>query len=73
MILLFGSHNDLEKVSDLYVCACLLLADCRFMRFLPSVVATATMLVVISHVEPCIGLDCQNELIGILRIDKVTI
>lgn len=43
------------------------------MCYLPSVVATATMLLAISSVERCDGIDYQTELLGILGIDKVTI
>lgn len=50
-----------------------MLADCRFMCYLPSVIATATMLLVIRNVEPFDGVDYQTELLGILGIDKVTI
>ncbi|KAG6422093.1 hypothetical protein SASPL_118656 [Salvia splendens] len=54
-------------------CHCLLLSllsDCRFMRHPPSALATATMLYVISSVEPTIGVDYHDQLIGILGIDK---
>ncbi|KAL2520904.1 Cyclin-D3-1 [Forsythia ovata] len=54
-------------------CECLLLSlisDCRFMCYLPSALATAVMLYVISGVEPCIGVEYQNQLIGILGIKK---
>lgn len=47
-----------------------IIADCRFMCYLPSVIATATMLLVIRNVEPCNGIDYQSELLGILGIDK---
>ncbi|KAK1392421.1 Cyclin N-terminal domain-containing protein [Heracleum sosnowskyi] len=47
-----------------------IVADCRFMCYLPSVIATATMLLVIRNVEPCNGIDYQTELLGILGIDK---
>lgn len=47
-----------------------IIADCKFMCYLPSVIATATVLLVISSVEPCIGPDYQNELLGIFRVDK---
>lgn len=47
-----------------------IIADCKFMCYLPSVLAAATMLLVISSVEPCIRLDCQTELLEILGIDK---
>ncbi|CAK9144199.1 unnamed protein product [Ilex paraguariensis] len=57
-------------------CECLLLSiitDCRFMCYLPSVMATATMLYVINSVEPCIGIEYQDQLLGILGIDKVKV
>lgn len=43
------------------------------MSFLPSVVATATMLHVVNTVEPCLIVQYQNQLLGILGIDKVGI
>ncbi|XP_059636883.1 cyclin-D3-1-like [Cornus florida] len=54
-------------------CECLtlsLISDCRFMCYLPSVMATATMLHVINGIEPCIGVEYQNQLLGILGINK---
>lgn len=54
-------------------CHCLLLSllsDCRFMSCLPSALATATMLYVISSVEPTIGVEHQDQLLGILGIKK---
>lgn len=42
------------------------------MRFLPSVVASATMLHVVNGIEPCLRLQYQTQLLGILRIDKVS-
>ncbi|KAI3460215.1 hypothetical protein Pfo_016878 [Paulownia fortunei] len=54
-------------------CECLLLSvvsDCRFMCYLPSALATATMLYVISSLEPCIGVEYQDQLLGILGINK---
>ncbi|KAL3840440.1 hypothetical protein ACJIZ3_025031 [Penstemon smallii] len=47
-----------------------LISDCRFMSYLPSALATATMLYVISSVEPCIGVEYQDQLMGILGINK---
>lgn len=41
------------------------------MSFLPSVVATATMLHVVNNIEPCLHVEYQNQLLGILGIDKV--
>ncbi|KAL3505125.1 hypothetical protein ACH5RR_034966 [Cinchona calisaya] len=55
-------------------CHCLLLfiiSDCRFMCFLPSVMATATMLHVITSLEPCLGLEFQDQLLGILGVNKL--
>ncbi|CAK9136457.1 unnamed protein product [Ilex paraguariensis] len=45
-------------------------ADSRFARYLPSVLATATMLHVIQHVEPRNAIDYQNQLLGVLKISK---
>lgn len=47
-----------------------LLSDARYMSYLPSVMATATMLHVVNSVEPCILAEYQNQLLGILGIDK---
>ncbi|KAI3758880.1 hypothetical protein L6452_06452 [Arctium lappa] len=54
-------------------CHCLLLCflpDGRFRHYLPSVIATATMVHVINSVEPCIGIEYQSQLLGILGINK---
>ncbi|BAT82623.1 hypothetical protein LR48_Vigan07g268000 [Vigna angularis] len=45
-------------------------AESRFMSFLPSVLATATTLRVVSVVEPGLGEEYQDQLLGILGIDK---
>ncbi|KAK4340209.1 hypothetical protein RND71_041671 [Anisodus tanguticus] len=47
------------------------MADCRFVRYKPSVLATAIMLHVIHQVEPCNAVDYQNQLLGVLKISKV--
>ncbi|KAK4726190.1 hypothetical protein R3W88_031107 [Solanum pinnatisectum] len=44
--------------------------DCRFMCYLPSAMAAATMLHVIDKLEPCIGQEYQEQLLGILGIVK---
>ncbi|XP_016457823.1 cyclin-D3-3 isoform X1 [Nicotiana tabacum] len=51
-----------------------IIADFRFMCYLPSTMAAATMLHVIDRLEPCIGEEYQEQLLGILGIvkDKVT-
>lgn len=46
-------------------------SDVRFMGYLPSVVAAATMLHVINSVEPSIEEEYQNQLLGLLGFDKV--
>ncbi|KAM7517033.1 hypothetical protein LguiA_006616 [Lonicera macranthoides] len=56
-------------------CECLLvsvIADLRSMCYLPSVIATVTMLYVMnSTIEPpCIGLEYQTQILAILGIDK---
>ncbi|MBA0730482.1 hypothetical protein Golax_025781 [Gossypium laxum] len=42
----------------------------RFMCYLPSVMATATMLHVVDCVEPNLRVEYENQLLGILGIDK---
>ncbi|CAJ1972725.1 unnamed protein product [Sphenostylis stenocarpa] len=48
-------------------------ADSRFMSFLPSVLATATMMRVVSGVEPGLGEEYHDQLLGILGIDKESV
>lgn len=47
-----------------------LLSDWRFMSFVPSVLATATMMHVIDQIEPSNPVDYQNQLLGVLNISK---
>ncbi|XVE55831.1 hypothetical protein DITRI_Ditri03aG0189000 [Diplodiscus trichospermus] len=47
-----------------------IVSDSRFMRYLPSVIATATMLHIVDSVEPNLRVEYQNQLLGILGIDK---
>ncbi|KAF5444349.1 hypothetical protein F2P56_036834 [Juglans regia] len=42
----------------------------RFVRYLPSVLAAATMMHVIDQVEPCNPIEYKNQLLGILKISK---
>ncbi|KAH7518025.1 hypothetical protein FEM48_Zijuj09G0126800 [Ziziphus jujuba var. spinosa] len=42
----------------------------RFMGYLPSVLATATMMRIIDHVEPCNAMEYQNQLLGVLKTSK---
>ncbi|XAR72926.1 hypothetical protein NMG60_11019734 [Bertholletia excelsa] len=54
-------------------CECLLLSvvvDSRFVGFLPSILATATMLRVIHQIEPCNSTEYQSQLLGVLKINK---
>ncbi|KAE8674724.1 Cyclin-D3-1 [Hibiscus syriacus] len=46
------------------------ISDSRFMCYIPSVMATATMLHVVDGVEPNLRAEYQNQLLGILGIDK---
>lgn len=46
------------------------IADCRFVRYMSSVLATAIMLHVIHQVEPCNSVDYQNQLLGVLKVSK---
>ncbi|KAI3445953.1 hypothetical protein Pfo_002618 [Paulownia fortunei] len=46
------------------------ISDPRFIRYLPSVLATATMLHVIHQVEPCNAIVYENQLLGVLKISK---
>ncbi|KAM1106368.1 hypothetical protein ACFX13_003292 [Malus domestica] len=45
-------------------------ADSRFVGYLPSVLATATMMCVIDQVEPWNAIEYQNQLLGVLKISK---
>ncbi|KAH7850213.1 hypothetical protein Vadar_029338 [Vaccinium darrowii] len=47
-----------------------LISDSKLMCYLPSVLATATMLHVINGVDPSVAVDCQNQLLVALGIDK---
>ncbi|KAM7516489.1 hypothetical protein LguiA_006072 [Lonicera macranthoides] len=46
------------------------ITDSRSACYLPSVIATAVMFLVIKEVEPCNALDYQNQLMDILKISK---
>ncbi|CAL5204700.1 unnamed protein product [Lathyrus oleraceus] len=45
-------------------------SDSKFMSYLPSVMATATMIHVFNSVEPSLGDEYKNQLLGILGINK---
>ncbi|KAK7310831.1 hypothetical protein RJT34_08585 [Clitoria ternatea] len=46
------------------------LGDSRFMSYLPSVLATATLIHVVNSVEPGLGAEYESQLFGILGFDK---
>ncbi|XP_057468598.1 cyclin-D3-1-like [Actinidia eriantha] len=57
-------------------CHCLtlsLISDSKFICYLPSVLATATMLHIINGVDPCLALDYQTQLLGTLGINKAKV
>lgn len=58
----------LNRCESLILC---IISDFRFAHYLPSVLATATMMQVINAVEPCLTVDYQNQILGTLGIDKV--
>ncbi|KAM3291502.1 cyclin-D3-1 [Capsicum chacoense] len=67
-----GLKNDVHW-EFLRRCESLLLsvmADCRFVRYMPSVLATAIMLHVIHQVEPCNAIEYQNQLLEVLKVSK---
>ncbi|XP_052188362.1 cyclin-D3-1-like [Diospyros lotus] len=47
-----------------------IISDSRFLCHLPSVLATATMLLVINSLQPYAAVDYRNQLLGIPGIDK---
>ncbi|XP_022922593.1 cyclin-D3-3-like [Cucurbita moschata] len=46
------------------------LSDSRFVGYLPSILATATMMGVIDQLEPHMSLERRDQLLGVLKIDK---
>lgn len=48
------------------------MVDSGFLSYLPSELATATMMHVINSVEPRLRVEYQNQLLGILGINKVS-
>ncbi|KAL8540387.1 hypothetical protein ACS0TY_001843 [Phlomoides rotata] len=46
------------------------IADSRFVRYLPSVLAAATMLHIINQVEPSNAIEYENQILGALKINK---
>ncbi|GMH17801.1 hypothetical protein Nepgr_019642 [Nepenthes gracilis] len=47
-----------------------IISDSRFMRYLASVIAAATMVHVANYFEPCMGVEYLNQLLSILDTDK---
>ncbi|XP_016516050.1 cyclin-D3-1 [Nicotiana tabacum] len=64
------SHIHWEFLKQCERLLLLVIADCRFLCYMPSVLATATMLHVIHQVEPCNAVDYQNQLLEVLNISK---
>lgn len=52
---------------------CFFFSDSRFVCYLPSILATATMMHVIKEVEPCNHLEYQNQLMEVLKISEVCV
>ncbi|XP_075485900.1 cyclin-D3-3-like [Primulina tabacum] len=66
-----NSHNLCKDFLDRFQCLLLsVISDCRFTSSLPSALTTATMLYVISSVEPSIGVQYQDKLVSILGTNK---
>ncbi|KAL8116243.1 hypothetical protein AgCh_022664 [Apium graveolens] len=61
-------HWDFFEKSETLLLS--LVADWRFTSYLPSVLATATMLHVMNQVEPTNSIEYQNQLLAILRTTK---
>lgn len=49
----------------------ILIADSRFMCFMPSILATATMLHVIDEIEAFNPVEYQSQLMNVLKVSKV--
>ncbi|CAN0863930.1 CYCD3-2 [Linum grandiflorum] len=67
-----GMNNHLHR-EFLWRCESLLLcviADSRFMSFLPSIVAAATMLHVTKEVEACNEEEYRNQLMSVLKVSE---
>ncbi|KAG8367092.1 hypothetical protein BUALT_Bualt16G0036700 [Buddleja alternifolia] len=47
-----------------------IIADCRLVNYLPSVIAAATMSYVIREIGPCDAMEYQNQLMSVLRTSK---
>lgn len=67
-----GLQTDLrweffQKCEDLILSV---VADWRSVRYLPSVLATSTMLHIIHQVEPFNAIEYENELLGVLKTTK---
>ncbi|KAK9054317.1 hypothetical protein SSX86_025395 [Deinandra increscens subsp. villosa] len=61
------SSEFIDRCESLLLC---FLTDGRCRSYLPSVIATATMVHVINGLEPCIGTEFQSQLLAILGINK---
>ncbi|MBA0677729.1 hypothetical protein Goari_019119 [Gossypium aridum] len=62
------SHLHFEFLHSCEHLLLLVITDSRFMLYIPSILAAATMLHVIKDIEPCHYLEYQKQLIGVLKI-----
>ncbi|KAK8497829.1 hypothetical protein V6N13_034612 [Hibiscus sabdariffa] len=67
------THLHLEFLRRCERLLLLLIADSRFMLYIPSIITAATMVHVVKEIEPCHYLEYQKQLIGVLKTceDKV--
>nr|KJB17974.1 hypothetical protein B456_003G027100 [Gossypium raimondii] len=65
------SHLHFEFLHSCEHLLLLVITDSRFMLYIPSILAAATMLHVIKDIEPCHYLEYQKQLIGVLKICEV--
>ncbi|KAK4477472.1 hypothetical protein RD792_011244 [Penstemon davidsonii] len=49
-----------------------IITDCRFVQYLPSVIASAVMLYVIKEIEPYSAMEYQNQLTNVMKTSKVS-
>ncbi|XP_027077243.1 cyclin-D3-1 [Coffea eugenioides] len=60
----------LKRCEDLLLSV---IADAKLVHYLPSVIASATMLIVVKDIDPCRLMEYQNQLMDALKVSKETI
>ncbi|GMJ03510.1 CYCLIN D3;1 [Hibiscus trionum] len=60
----------LKRCEQLLLCV---ISDSKSIHYLPSVLATATMMHVIDQIEPFTPIDYQDQLLSVLKIEKETV